>query len=315
LRPAHVAAAIAIAYAIGGCKPEAHGPAVRRSSGTRRDAAAVVVRADAGPTVRLFATAAEALRVVIARERPRVVGFGEYHQRTDSAKVASAVSRFTLELLPEIAGAASDIVVETWVVESGCGETAKKVARKVEKTTKRPENTESEVVALLVRAKKAGIAPHLLEVGCDEYKSLLGGEELSHEKLLELITKHLRVAAEKILARSPARSLLAPEDGGASRRGLVILYGGALHNDLYPYEELKRFSYAEALARRTGGRYVEVDLYVPELIEGDETLSTEAFYPLFERASKEAPGKVQLIERGARSYILIFPRTILPSNP
>jgi hypothetical protein len=83
----------------------------------------------------------------------------------------------------------------------------------------------------------------------------------------------------------------------------VVVYGGSLHNDRQPLRGWRPT--ARRAGRRAGDGYVELDLYVPELVESDELLKTEPWFPLLARAT----GKVVLVERSPRSYILLLPRT------
>ena len=262
---------------------------------------------------RAFGDAAKALKHVLDKHDPLALGVGEFHQKTNSAKVRSAVRRFSEQLVAPLSSRASDLVVETWITKGSCGKQEKAVVKQVETTTKRPEATESEVVKLLKRAKGAGIRPHILEVGCDDYKQLLGGGKVDYAKLLGMITKHLRGKAEllvKVRAKKPAAAAAVAVDKKPGKpRRLVVVYGGALHNDLYPYDDLKDFTFGEALKKRTSGRYVEVDLYVPEYVEKDKNLAKEAWFPLLRLAS---PRGVVLIERGVGSYILLLKRGVAP---
>src|SRR5207237_1955598 len=83
-------------------------------------------------------------------------------------------------------------------------------------------------------------------------------------------------------------------------------YGGAMHNDVFPRKELRDYSYAKPVQKRTKGRYLEVDLYVPEYIEKDEELTGEPWYPL---VANQQPGRTALVRRAANSFIVVFPRT------
>ena len=85
------------------------------------------------------------------------------------------MARFTDEILPAVAPHASHLIVETWITRGTCGETEKHVTEEVARTTERPAETENEIVRLLRRAKELGVAPHVLDVGCDEYQVLAGG--------------------------------------------------------------------------------------------------------------------------------------------
>jgi hypothetical protein len=263
----------------------------------------------------VFPGAGPALAHLLA-DRPRVVGFGEYHQRVGGPTVPSALKRFTEQMLPVLATQATDLVVETWVTDGSCGATEKKVVANVKKTTERPKETENEIVTLALRARAARVQPHALKVGCADYKRILGGKQVDYVKLLEFIGQKLRDTAVDAMAQR-AKPAAGP-DGGApasqpasapDRRRLVALYGGALHNDLYPAAGLEAWSYAAALAKH--GRYVEVDLYVPEYVAADERLAKEPWFPLLKRAGAD---RVLLIERDKDSYILVLSTTPAPAS-
>jgi hypothetical protein len=246
---------------------------------------------------------AAALREVL-RGGPRIVGFGEYHQKKGSAKAASAIQRFAGPLLRSLAPSASDLILETWVTDGRCGDEEREVARQVEVTTQRPAETENEVLRLARQAKALGVQPHALTVSCKEYKRLLGGgEEVDYEKLLVLITRQLEGETRRVWA-AQTRALAAAKKPAPPPRA-IVLYGGALHNDRFPpVDELRAFSYAPALDTLSAGHYVEVDLYVPEYIAGDADLAKQAWWPIFRRHASRS--RLLLIERGERSYILIF---------
>ena len=250
----------------------------------------------ARPEPRFFASGAEIASRLLAR-RPRVLALGEYHQLASGPKVPSSVKRFADEMLATVAPAASDLTVETWVTEGRCGETETNTVAKVEKTIQRPETTEDELVTLLRRAKVDGIQPHILKLSCAEYADIQPKNgEIDYAKLLDVVTKQLQRTIEATLRRAPANRT-------------VVVYGGALHNDVHPKRELARYSYASAIMKQVGGRYLEVDLYVPEYIAGDRELSREPWFVAWSRAQAAHPGQPALIERGPSSYIVIFPIT------
>ena len=141
-----------------------------------------------------------------------------------TAGVRSSIARFTDEILPAIAPRASHLIVETWVSRGACGETEKQVTKDVARTTERPAETENEIVRLLRRAKELGVAPHVLDVDCHEYQTLIArGGGVDYDRLLAMTGQHLGRAIQQALA------LPRPAD-----RPLVLVYGGALHNDLAP---------------------------------------------------------------------------------
>jgi hypothetical protein len=223
-----------------------------------------------------------------------VVAFGELHQTTKTAGVRSSLARFTDEILPAIAPRAAHLIVETWVSRGDCGETEKKVTGDVARTTERPAETENEIVRLLRRAKELGIAPHVLDVDCHAYQTLVtstGG--VDYDRLLTMTGQHLGRAIQQALA------LPRPAD-----RPLVLVYGGALHNDLEPTPELAKYSFGPAIDALTHGDYREVDLYVPALIATLPALRVERWYAAW-RPTGAKPGAT-LIRRQPRSAVLVF---------
>src|SRR5262252_1186978 len=265
-------------------------------------AAAVMARpAPAIPAARPVPAAAKvqsaraAVEAMIA-DPGGVIAFGELHQTRATAKVRSALARFTDEILPVVAPHASHLIVETWITRGTCGEAEAQVTKEVARTTERPVETESEIMKLLRRAKELGVAPHVLEVGCDEYKVLAGaGGAVDYDKLLTITNQHLQ--------RAIGQGLLLPRAPG---RPLLIVYGGALHNDLFPDPALAKYTFGRAVHAATRGAYREVDLYVPEMVDTTPSLKAEPWYQAWQRAG--AGRGVVVIERGPRSAIVVFRR-------
>ncbi len=247
-----------------------------------------------GDDARLFDSAGAALEQVLSEipqsEQPRVIGFGEYHKLTSSADVQSALKRFADSTFDSLAERSAHLVLETWQVDPSCGATSKEVVRQVEKTIERPPETESELATLLRKARESGTQPHALQFKCDEYKKLLGVQGLDNEALLTTIRTKLEETALKALNAGPVDKM-------------VLVYGGATHNNLFPYKGLEHWSFAESLAKATNNRYLEIDLYVPEFVKDDALLSHEAWYPLLSEARTD---QVILIRRDPSSYIVVL---------
>jgi hypothetical protein len=250
------------------------------------------------PVAEPFPTLAAAVSAFVG-DAGGVLAFGELHQTTQtragagSSSARSTLARFTDEILPAIAPHTSHLIVETWVSRGDCGETEKHVTADVARTTQRPAETESEIVRLLRRAKELGIAPHVLEVGCAEYGTLVGaGGQVDYDRLLTLTGQHLGRAVQQALALRRAAD-----------RPLVVVYGGALHNDLNPDPALAAYSFGPEIDALTGGAYRELDLYLPELVRRLPPLRQEPWYPVWRRA---APARgALLIRRGPRSAVLL----------
>lgn len=271
------------------------------------ETAAAPVEAAPAAEVSAHPSAVQALGAILARAQkdgdgPRVVAFGEYHETVDPKKgkgsgAPSALRHFTDQLLGVVASRASDLVLETWITDGNCGKKEAVAVQDVQKTTKRPETTENELVTLVKQAKSQGIQPHILKLSCEDYNSLLGSGEVDYEKLLKLITDLLY---KKITEVAKRRS-----EAGETR--FVMVYGGAVHNDLVPKSELASYSFGPQAEKSFPGRYVEVDLYVPEYIERDPSMTGEPWYAQYKKRAK--PAQAAVVRRSAGSYILIFPRS------
>ncbi|HVV51000.1 MAG TPA: hypothetical protein VHO06_15135 [Polyangia bacterium] len=245
------------------------------------------------PVAEKFASPAAAVAAFLG-EATGVVAFGELHQTEKTANVRSSIARFTDEILPAIAPRAAHLVVETWVSRGKCGEAEKKVTADVARTTERPAETENEIVRLLRRAKELGVTPHVLDIDCHEYQALMGdGGAVDYDRLLTITGQHLGRAIEQALA--------LPRPPG---RPLVLVYGGALHNDLHPDPELAKYSFGPAVDAATHGDYREVDLYVPALVDTLPALRAEPWYAVW-RPLRRTPGTT-LVRRGPRSAIVLF---------
>jgi hypothetical protein len=248
-----------------------------------------------GPDVQWFDAPVDALGPLLA-QKPRVIAFGEYHQLRKTAGVRSSLRRFIDEMLPHLLYWPSDLIVETWFPAEACGEPAKAVTKDVRKTTQRPKKTEDEIVTLIKEARQIGIQPHILEVACPDYKALLDAAgEVDYDKLLVLLTRLIRSKVDEVrrLRDDPVRP--------------VLVYGGALHNDLYPRKEYERYTFGPQLARDLGGRYLEVDLLVPEYVEKDADVTGQPWWPLYQRGLQ--PRRTALIRRAPGSYVILFPRS------
>lgn len=246
------------------------------------------------PKLTSFDTPAAALESLLGR-KPRVIAFGEFHEIKGAAKVPSSVFRFREQLLASLKASSSDLIVETWVTDGKCGKTEETAVAKVEESTKRPETTEDEIVTLMKAAKAGGVQPHVLTVTCKQYADIGGnGGEIDYVKLLDTVTTVLRTKIHEVL------ELRAGGDK------TILVYGGAIHNDVYPKKELKDFSFARDIEKATKNRYLEVDLYVPEYIESDKELTAEAWYAPYRGLPSS---KATLIKRGPNSFIIVFPRS------
>jgi hypothetical protein len=260
--------------------------------------------------VQRFPSAARALEVIL-RRRPKVIAFGEVHQQKGAEAIPSSLKHFTEELLPVLVKnrqKTTDLILETWITDGNCGKEEKQVVESVQQTTQRPEQTESELVTAIKRAKAGGIDPHILRLSCKEYDSLRerapdGGltGDLDFDKLLRLIRRQLMQQLILVLVHR----------GGATAPGTVLIYGGALHNDLDPRPDDAPYAFGQSAQKAAQGRYLEVDLLVPEYIDAYQAMQKEPWFPIYRREHEgpERSRQVLLIRRGPSSYVVIFARS------
>ncbi|MDP1922435.1 MAG: hypothetical protein Q8L14_39710 [Myxococcales bacterium] len=249
---------------------------------------------DGGVPMTAFATPKEAFVHVLAT-RPQILGVGEYHELKGAPKVPSAIRHFTAEALPVVDGGATSMIVETWMLNGRCGEVEKQAAAAVEKTTKRPVETEDEITTMMGRAYDLGLKNHTLLITCADYASMLDADkELDAEKSLLLMKSKVEEKALEVREN---------EEGGLPGK-MLILYGGALHNDLEPAVDDAPYSFGPRLRRETNGGYAELDLLVPEYVERDDDLLKLPWFPPALALAKK--GKTVLVQPSRGVNVIVF---------
>jgi hypothetical protein len=100
-----------------------------------------------------------------------------------------------------------------------------------------------------------------------------------------------------------ALTIIEKEEAGVPGK-MLVLYGGALHNDLVPAPGDEPYVFGPTLQHETKGRYVELDLLVPEYVERDEELLAR---PWFEPALALArKGRHVVIQPSPGVNVLLF---------
>ena len=220
---------------------------------------------------------------------PRVYAIGEYHQSRKAIAKTSPLARFTKEIISLLEPHAKQLVVEAWL-DATC-DSSKQLQHDVAAATGRPASTQMEMLRLVDRGKRGGLTMHALPMTCIEHDAVLdarGGVDFL--LLLEVITDKLHATTRALVDADPDHA--------------VIVYGGALHNDLYPRWPLDQLSYAKPLAAELGGGVLEIDLVVPEIVADMALVRDEPWFPLLGLAS---PSRVVVWQRGPSSYVVILP--------
>ena len=242
----------------------------------------------------LYASPAEAFERALA-ERPLVLGVGEAHPLRGTERIEPAVRRFTRDFLPLLRGRASDLVVELLLPNAAC-ETASTHARKQQRVVTEHQATsdQSDFVALGTAARAIGIRAHALEPTCDDLKRISAGGADVVETSLEIVTRLSRDA----LTRYFEANFLAKDPR------MVVGYGGAMHNDVAPRPGREAWSFGPAMTKLTRGRYVELDLIVPEFIEDTTAWRSFPWFSAFD--PKAHPHETTLFESSPGAFALVF---------
>jgi hypothetical protein len=246
---------------------------------------------------RRFPTLAAAIAAIVPADA-RVLGIGELHARTDRPDVRPALAAFRDDVLPGLAPRLSDLVLETWIVDKACGARGQAATARVESAMRRPVATQDDLGKTVAAARAGGVQVHAMKMTCADYDAVAPeAGDVDIEKLLGLVTRELgRIAASAVAHRD--------REGGA--RPVIAVYGGALHNDRFPYDSVAQWSYAGAIDKVTADRFVELDLYPPELAQAEPLYAKEPWFPLVAVAG---PDRVLVFERGVRSWVVILPTT------
>lgn len=244
-----------------------------------------------------FASTEDAFKWVLAHE-PQILAIGEAHAQKGT-EVASTTKRFTDALLPIVAPNASDVVVELWAPDPKCQKEVKAVASAQKPvTTAQASTNQNEYVTLGTKSKELGMTPWLLRPTCDDFTMLANAGDDAVGKMLALVKRLTQQKLVQLWERSKG-------DAGAGKPKMVLAYGGAMHNDLFPAPETKEWSFGPELATATTNAYVELDLIVPELVKDTPTWQKLPWYA----PHKADPGpkdRATLYRNGDRSFTIMF---------
>ncbi len=240
----------------------------------------------------VFATPEAAFERVLAAN-PRVLAVGETHAQKDAPGATSATKRFTTQFLPRVGGRATDLVLELWVANGACGKTEQKVqAQQKDVTATQAATNQNEFVLLGDAAKALGLKPHVLVPPCDEYARILDAGAGDLDAMLGMIA---RLTARRVT------DLVGRTDG------MVLAYGGAMHNDAVPRPGHEAWSFGPALVEKTKGRYVELDLIVPELVKATDAWRAQPWYSHYDKDAHDQ--ETLLFTTGTKSFALVFPKS------
>lgn len=245
-----------------------------------------------GHTCYRFDDSRQALVPVILHHKAQLLAFGEAHApSTFTGK--STVYRFTHELLPTISEGASHLLLELLnPPKEGCQKEKAAAQKESNQITEgQSGQNQNEYLVLGTEARRLGIVPDILWASCDDL-AFIASPEGGVVAMMETI--------EKLSEKALKEQLRSTRKG----RPLVLAYGGALHNDIAPREGREAWSYGPTMMKDTQGRYLELDLIVPELISDTDSWRTFAWYDAY-LALDHSSGAI-LMQWGNNSYTLFL---------
>lgn len=285
----------------------------------------------------------------LLRTKPQIIGVGETHALKDAPGVETATARFERDFMPVLAKAgASELIVELLGPATGCEKAVETVREQTRPVVReQSQGNQNRFVSLGVKARQLGVVPYILEPTCDEYKGVISSEDgvtlmlqLIAQKTEQRLTRYWRrnqgvlqeqapliapatsASGAAAAASAPAPSALPPAASApaptavprANPNGIVLAYGGAMHNDVNSPPDGQNFRYGAHMVQLTGGRYLELDLIVPEYIKDSEVWKALPWYSAY--AALGPSDQVTLYQVGPYSYTLIFARSAAAvSNP
>ncbi len=245
---------------------------------------------------RAFARAEDAIAYIMRETAPLVLAVGEIHAQKGLALKASPTQRFA-ELLPLFCGNSRHIVIELMTGRNDCGDNRVKEVQKAQKpvTQGQAATNQNDFFELGNIAKKNRIQPHALTPTCEELQSILAAKDQDIARMLELTATRTAEVAEELLTRNT----------DAKGTPTVILYGGAMHNDVNPGEGRGAFSYGPRLQASTQNRLTELDIVLREQVRDTESYQRLPWYPHFR--AKKLEQQFVLYRLGPKSFTLIYP--------
>jgi len=241
-----------------------------------------------------FATPEAAFAYVLELS-PRVLSIGEAHAQEGTTGIHSSTRRFAEQLLPLLSGKAKHLVIELLLANCQPKTVERAAQTQAPVTQHQAKSNQNEFLTLGKYAQRLGIEPQALAPDCTEYDRVADAGADGVARLLSLVARQTETSVEALLA----------EPGTSGE--LIVTYGGALHNDLLPRPGQESWSFGAKLALASHGRYVELDLIVPEFVKDTEAWRGMPWFRAFDR--EHLTSETLLYRPAASSFALIFPKT------
>jgi hypothetical protein len=241
-----------------------------------------------------FSTPQHAFEYVL-QQQPRVLAIGEAHAQEGTTGIRSSTRRFAEQLLPLLSGKSKHIVIELLLANCQAKTVERAAQTQAPVTEHQAKSNQNEFLTLGKYAQRLGIEPQALAPDCAEYDGVAAAGEDGVARLLTLVARQTQSSVEGLLSKPDASN------------ELILTYGGALHNDLSPRPGQESWSFGPQLALATHGRYVELDLIVPEFVKDTEAWRAMPWFRAFDR--EQLTSETLLYQPAPSSFALIFPKT------
>lgn len=227
----------------------------------------------------------------ILNDNIRIIAFGEIH-KNEASNLTSTLQHFSRKVMPLLAKhEITDLVLE----HLPSGEKAKTEIENFGNSQKLGpfladwfafHSDYCGVIEAMKQAHRLGIDLHGSNAaGEEEYNAnLTRMGELINERTLEIVRMLLKQKGKRF-----------------------AVYGGATHNDISPPAEKKDRNFGNILSRELGKGYVEVDIYLPDLVP---TISDQSLLGLEEWQSLAPKKGANVVRVNGQRFIIILP----PSN-
>ena len=241
-----------------------------------------------------FSTPQDAFEYVL-QQQPRVLAIGEAHAQEGTTGIRSSTRRFAEQLLPLLSGKSKHIVIELLLANCQAKTVERAAQTQAPVTEHQAKSNQNEFLTLGKYAQRLGIEPQALAPDCAEYDGVAAAGDDGVARLLTLVARQTQSSVEGLLSKPDASN------------ELILTYGGALHNDLSPRPGQASWSFGPQLALATHGRYVELDLIVPEFVKDTEAWRAMPWFRAFDR--EQLTSETLLYRPAPSSFALIFPNT------
>ena len=252
---------------------------------------------------RVFPSAAAALAQAVRETQPRVIGFGEAHQRKNDVAPSTA-NRFLKELFIPLSQHSSALLLEILSPpDAGCQQEEQQVRQGTAPVIEKQSGTnQADYIALGRKARSLGVQTELLDIKCSDLTTLSTAGQ-------ETVALTMRLIAER--SKEKLRSWLKQE-----LPKVILSYGGALHNDLHPSKARADWSYGPSLSNGSTDSYLEIDLVRADALSDDSPWLRLEAAALLKQSVELFKGKgargALLLKRSPRSYFIVL--GALPSD-